>query len=366
MESPRTVEILEALRWLSLTPGEQRKTPPPELTPLSEAETGAVRKALEAAEMGLDVASILTMEASAEERLQTPEDRKRGKLRRPLPHVLEILKRNALALFSFRVRMAFLQWLSRCPERDARKALRLLRGPNVDPEREALAGHLFDRIAGFIEVGMTKGAAVRAVAEGKPAPVPKWLREDHAAMVRERDEKTGEMGPWRSLRDVDPFAPPATSPDLFPASAPLSIGRVLSLLRSAERAIGVPPRRAPHKRPGRNKRETPGNPVYSGPKTAQEAGLSTLPSRRSTGAEGKRNDELPNDNRSRRPAQGAATNAQGLETQRKGAAILEAVRKPRAVRGRGAVAVSRGSDVRSHGRGDDSARKRPGRVKEPP
>ena len=106
-------------------------------------------------------------------------------------------------------------------------------------------------------------------------------------------------------------------------------------------------------------------------KTAETAPGVPPPGRRtssgaSTRAKGGRHDELPHDNRSRRPAQGAAPNPPGVEAQREGAAILQALRKPRSVRGRGADPVPRGSDVRSHGRGDGSARKRPGRVKEPP
>ena len=342
MGSPRVEEILEALQWLALTLGEQRKTPPPVLTPLSEAETGAVRAALEAAEMGTDVASLFELERIVEELLQSPADRKRGRIapEANLPPILEILRRDPYALFGFRVRLKFLRWLRyEAGDRDARKALRLLMRPrseNPDPRRELAATRASMRVEGFTEAGMTKREAVRAVAEGRPGPVPARLQRDHGY--------------------------PAT----FPPLKPTSIGLILSLLRERDREFRVPPQRAPHKRPGRNKRETPGNPVYSGPKAAQKAGLSTLPLGETTAAERGRHDELPHDNRSRRPAQGAAPNPPGVEAQRKGAAILKAVRKPRSVRGGGAVAVPRGTDVRSHGRGDGSARKRPGRVKGPP
>ncbi len=335
MESPRTVEILEALRWLSLTPGERRKTPPPELTPLSKEETRTVRDAIEAAEMGIDVVRVLGMELCAERLYQSPADRKHGRIapEADLPPVLEALRVNPWCINSHRLRRRFMRWLwDEASDRDARKALRHLKTPQIGRPVPRLSTLVRWSVDVLTDRGMSRAAAARAVAKGEGAPAPVWLHE-----------RLGRNPP-----------PPMPLPD------------VLALLRLADVRRPRPPQRAPHKRPGRNKRETPGNPVYSDPKTAQEAGLSTLPSRRSTGAEGKRNDELPNDNRSRRPAQGAATNAQGLEAQRKGAAILEAVRKPRAVRGRGAVAVPRGSDVRSHGRGDDSARKRPGRVKEPP
>ena len=94
MGSPRTVEILEALEWLSRTPGERKRTPPPDLTPLSEAETGAVREALEAAEMGIDVERILHGERGAERQLQRPIDRRTGRIAplKTLPPFLEILR----------------------------------------------------------------------------------------------------------------------------------------------------------------------------------------------------------------------------------------------------------------------------------
>ncbi len=130
-----------------------------------------------------------------------------------------------------------------------------------------------------------------------------------------------------------------------------------ALLFKQRETWGTPPP-VPHK-PAGTAPGVPHKPLPLAQRTRKTSSGST-PNERG------RHDELPNDNRSRRPAQGAAPNPQGLEAQREGAAILKAVRKPRAVRGRGAEPVPRGSDVRSHGRGDDSARKRPGRVKEPP
>ena len=342
MGSPRVDEILEALGWLALTPGERRKNPPPDLTPLSEAETAAVREALEAAEMGIPVGEIFEFERMVEELLQSPADRKRGRIapEENLPPILEILRRDVYALCGFRVCSMFLRWLRyRAGDRDARKALRLLRRPRQEfqlPDKWDSLWDASDRVEGFIESGMTRSAAVRAVAAGVAGPRPRGFWKAH------------------------------DRPESFPPCSPSTVGRILSLLRDRDLLLRTPPQRAPHKRPGRNKRETPGNPVYSGPKPAQKAGFSTLPPRPSTDAERGRDDELPHDNRSRRPAQGAAANPPRVEAQRQGAAVLKAVRKPGSVRGRGAVAVPRGADVRSHGRRDDPPRTRPGRVKRRP
>lgn len=350
MGSPRVEEIIAALGWLALTPGEQRKAKPPELTPLTLKERFAIGEAIAAVEMGIDAGMLLDEQIQVEMSLQRPRDRQRGEIvpHAELPPVLEILRRHDHALVNCRVAHEFLFWLrTEASNREASAAMRLLKGRDADPTRFDEAVAAFAAVDAFMHAGMTKGEAVRAVAAGKVAPA--------------RPCDSDGLCEIRALPIEGRFGFGAV-----PVLGPMTVGKVLYLLRKAGRSWGVPPQRVPHKRPGRNKRETPGNPVYSGPKSAQKAGLSTLPPRRSTDAEGKRDDDLPHDNRSRRPAQGAAPNPPGVEAQREGAAILQAVRKPRAVRGRGAEPLPRGSDVRSHGRGDGSARKRPGRVKGPP
>jgi hypothetical protein len=364
MGSPRVEEILEALGWLALTPGERRKAKPPDLTPLSDAETAAVREALEAAELGIDVPTILVLERHVEKMLQTPEDRRRGRIAPPehLPPLLEILRRDPFALHGARFRAEFFVWLwTKATDREARNVLRILRSRDpirdADSERTKLAVGVYTRVKILRDSGLSRSEAIRKLAATESI-TPCGAR-DCTGLAAERPDP--EMSALEARNRA--FSEAAIE---LSAAARLSPSEIESLLRTAETFLRVPPQRAPHKRPGRNKRGTPGNPAYSGPKATQKAGLSTLSPRRSTDAEGKRDDELPHDNRSRRPAQGAAPNPPGVEAQREGAAILEAVRKPRSVRGRGAVAVPRGTDVRSHGRGDDSARKRPGRVKGPP
>lgn len=339
MGSPRTEEILEALRWLSLTPGARTKTPPPGITPLSEAETAAVREALEAAEMGIDVERVLAMEAIAERLYQSPRDRKLGRIAAAadLPHVLEAVRMNPWAINSHRIRRRFMKWLwDEASDHDAGKAFRYLREPRrfrpLPPEKRRLCSLVGWSVDGLMEQGMSAVAAVLVVSRGDGPPAPTRLHD--------------RLG----------CAPPPAMP----------LREAQALFRLWKIRRPKPPERAPHKRPGRNKRGIPGNPVYSGPKTAQEAGFSTLPPRPSTDEERGRDDQLPHDNRSRRPAQGAAANPPRVAAQRKGAAVLKAVREPGSVRGGGDRAIPRGKDVRSHGRRDDPPPQRPGRVKRRP
>lgn len=340
MGSPRTVEILEALKWLSLTPGERRKTRPPDLTPLSEVETEAFREALEAVEMGIDVPFSLGMDALAEDTIRSDDDRKRGRLADiDGTPVLDLLRSaRGIPLHSFRIRDRFLDWLATCDSRDARNALALLkRDAGPFSNREHLGIAVLERVDYLRAAGFLESEAVQRVAE-QGAPWPAEL-----VGVESTVEALGSR-----------------------ALPPMSIGLVRSLLRDGKRAYLIPRKLARHKRPSASKRAATSSAVYSDPKPAETSPLSTLPSRQSTGAGRERYDDLPNDNRSGRPTQAEAANPPGVEAQRQGAAILQAVRKPRALRGRGADAVPRGSDVRSHGRGDDSTRKRPGSVKEPP
>lgn len=154
MESPRTVEILEALRWLTLTREERRTTAPPEITPLSTAEATAIEAAIALTELGLDVAAALELDRAAENLLRSRHDRRAGRPRPidALPPVLKIVKADLLALHSFRVRSLFLSWLRSCPDSQAKAVFKALKyGPFTRRVlgRLAEAESVFQRVHGF-------------------------------------------------------------------------------------------------------------------------------------------------------------------------------------------------------------------------
>lgn len=346
MGSPRTDEILEALRWLALTPGGQRKARLPELTPLSETEAKAIRETLEAVEMGIDVSLILELDRLVEEWLQSPGDRKKGTIapQSDLPPLFELLRRDKYALMNHRVRVEFLRWLfNDSTETEAHKAVRIIRKhggrfyvPKAGRRREA-ARRIRMRIEGFVEAGMTKGKALRAVTGGEVGPVPRRLQLDYGY------------------------------PETFPPLPPISVGKALSLLRELDREERVPPRQKHHKRPGRNKRETPGNPVYSGPKSVRTSRLSTISACASTEATGgRRDDRHPDDDRRPRPDDRRARPDVEAPADARGRAPVRADRRPRVLPARGRGGMAPGPHVPDDDRGDDPPRKRPGRVKRRP
>ena len=217
MGSPRTVEILEALRWLSLTPGERRKAKPPDLTPLSDAETDAVREALEAAEMGIEVWRSLGIEAVVEDAMRSNADREAGRLadlERLSP--LELLRLSPAPLDSSRIRDRVLDWLRTCSSAEAKRALAVLRADHSwNRIYMKAATAILERFDFLRSNGYSEAGAVQRIAT-QGAPAPEWL--------------TG----------IDQTLESDMSPLGVPSVPPMPESRVRSLLRYGRWANFVP------------------------------------------------------------------------------------------------------------------------------
>lgn len=225
----RATAILNALKWLA-TPEATRSSRPPALRPLSETEGAAVREAIGAVGMGIDVTYSLGMDAFAEDLIRSEADRKAGRLANidDVP-VLELLRETSAAIDSWRVRDRLRDWLPRCSSREAQAALRELRKERTYGDRE-WAGILVLRRVDFLRsAGLSEAAAVAQVAkEGVP-----YASEDDPKGYR-------------------------TTEELPPALPPMSIGVVRSRLRDGKKAYFVPRQLPRTPRPNRSKSKTTG------------------------------------------------------------------------------------------------------------
>lgn len=169
--SPESVDrakaILSTLKWLS-TPEAKRTIRAPELTSLTDVEAGAIRAALVAVEAGIPVAAIVSAELEVEETFQTLADRRAGRVasRRQLGSMLDILKREPYALFSFRFRMEFYNWLQQATPKERGRALLLLDSSREDSRLDYLATSVWFAVQAFLALGKSHREAEEAVARG--------------------------------------------------------------------------------------------------------------------------------------------------------------------------------------------------------
>lgn len=215
----RAEAILSGLTWLS-TPEAKRTVRTPELTSLSDVETEAIHAAIVAVEAGVPVAAIVAAELEVEEVFQAPRDRKAGRVTSSenLPKLLEILKREPYAFFSYRIRRAFMEWLPFASTRGRNIALARLDTSKSVAERkaDALAARVFIAVATFRELGLTRDDAMEAVARG--------------------------LDPWTDPLRAYEALPPAVLGDDPPVSRPAVIPpEALAARDFARRVRGLPP-----------------------------------------------------------------------------------------------------------------------------
>lgn len=169
----RAEAILSALAWLS-TPEAKRTVRAPELTSLSDVEAEAIHAAIVAVEAGVPIAAIVAAELEVEEVFQEPRDRKAGRVTslKKLPPFPDILEREPYALFSYRIRMLFMDWLPTwlpTARKGAKTALldALDTSKSVEERKaDALAARVWLAVATFRELGLTRDDAMEAVARG--------------------------------------------------------------------------------------------------------------------------------------------------------------------------------------------------------
>lgn len=153
--NPHLGELITGIRWLSLSRDEQRKTPPPDFTPLDDGMKKALQAAVRAYEMGIDVSSILFQQLRTEHRLQTADDRKNhrlaelpakaGWLGNPRPKVLpnahlivKLVKDDPEVRFSWRMVEYILAILETYPSKSAKALLKALRQRPPNAARRTL------------------------------------------------------------------------------------------------------------------------------------------------------------------------------------------------------------------------------------
>lgn len=226
----RATAILGALEWLA-KPETKRACRPPELTPLSEVEAEAIRTTIDATDMGIDVSYSLGMDTLAEDVIRSDADREAGRLAKiDDARVLDLLRETPVALDSWRVRDRFRDWISKCSDREALAALRELRKGGKYGNREFLGTAVLERLDFLREAGFLEAEAVRHVAkQGCP-----YFMQDEGSTV-------------------DMLVVPKGSSPM----PPMTVGLVRSLLRDGKRAMLIPRKLTPHKRPGRSKPKTP-------------------------------------------------------------------------------------------------------------
>lgn len=218
----RAKAILDGLAWLS-APDAKRPARVPKLTPLAKSEAEAIHAAIVAVEAGVPVATIVSAELEVEEMFQAPEDRRAGRVVpwEKLPSILDILKREPFALFSYRIRRAFMDWLPKWlptakPGDKATLLDALDTSKPVDARKEdALAARVFYAVATFRELGLTRADAMKAVARG--------------------------LDPWTDPVGAYGALPPAVMGDEPPVLRPAVIPREALVARDfARRGRGLP------------------------------------------------------------------------------------------------------------------------------
>lgn len=188
----RGEEILEGLDWLGLSMRQRKASGPVvPITPLSTEEREAIEAALDALEKGIDVRGSLSSDFVAEDRLQSPGQRRDWRLVDidTDEELIAVLARSRDALHSFRIRKRFLAVLQRLPqpkhrathigprdaEERARRMFRALERPHkrsLDPRDIKVAR----AVAEARGRGLSEKAAVAAISR-KHGESPAMVRK---------------------------------------------------------------------------------------------------------------------------------------------------------------------------------------------